>query len=352
MEFENGLSAQISAHPAIQPQDIIKLCYQAAYGAEHLLSDMDGARRYLQQEYDETPVSSELDAPLWEPISEAVCRVNLAGWKREDLPLEWLFRMFAASCSGKAGDEAALNDRLTRAEAVLQTAKVGFSMEDWKKALAAYRKAGMPAVHHSEIYREAEHPAYRIVRTSLLRLLPVLKIVAARQDAEAPYVIAIDGRAASGKSTMGQQLADILDAGLVHMDDFFLPLELRTEERLNTPGGNVHYERFREEVLPHLRDPEPFAYPKFECSIKAIQGERPVAAGPIRIVEGSYSHHPELGRYADLTVFSDVDPDEQFRRILERNGPVWGEQFRQKWIPMEEVYFNAYRIREQADLRV
>ena len=91
-----------------------------------------------------------------------------------------------------------------------------------------------------------------------LRLLPVLESVAARREAEAPYVIAIDGRAASGKSTMGQQLAQILGAGLVHMDDFFLPLELRTEQRLRTPGGNVHYERFREEVLPHLRQPEPF----------------------------------------------------------------------------------------------
>ena len=194
--------------------------------------------------------------------------------------------------------------------------------------------------------------AHPEAKAQYLRLMPVLEIVAARREAEAPYVIAIDGRAASGKSTMGKQLAEILDAGLVHMDDFFLPLELRTEQRLRTPGGNVHYERFREEVLPHLRQPEPFSYRKFVCSVKALQGERQVAGSSIRIVEGSYSLHPELGRYADLTVFSDVDPDEQFRRILARNGPVWGEQFRQKWIPMEEAYFNAYHIREQADLRV
>ena len=116
--------------------------------------------------------------------------------------------------------------------------------------------------------------AHPEAKAQYLRLMPVLESVAARREAEAPYVIAVDGRAASGKSTMGQQLAEILGAGLVHMDDFFLPLELRTEQRLRTPGGNVHYERFREEVLPHLRQPEPFSYRKFVCSVKALQGER------------------------------------------------------------------------------
>ena len=45
-------------------------------------------------------------------------------------------------------------------------------------------------------------------------------------------VIAIDGRCASGKSTLAQQLAGLTGAGIIHMDDFFLPRELRTEERL------------------------------------------------------------------------------------------------------------------------
>ena len=41
-------------------------------------------------------------------------------------------------------------------------------VEEWKEFLTAYRSAGMPAVHHSEEYRIAEKPAYRIVRVELL----------------------------------------------------------------------------------------------------------------------------------------------------------------------------------------
>ena len=185
-----------------------------------------------------------------------------------------------------------------------------------------------------------------------LRLVPVLERIVGRQDAKPVYVIVLDGRAASGKTTMARQLAEILDADVIHMDDFFLPMELRTEKRLATPGGNVHYERFREEVLPHLAKPEPFTYRKFECSIKDFNGVCPIGSKSFRIAEGSYSLHPELGDYADLTVFSDVEPEEQLRRIRNRNGEEGSEMFQNRWIPLEEAYFRAYRIAERADIRV
>ena len=40
--------------------------------------------------------------------------------------------------------------------------------------LEDYRKAGMPAVHHSDRYRRAYAPAYRVVEQDLARLLPLL----------------------------------------------------------------------------------------------------------------------------------------------------------------------------------
>ena len=53
-------------------------------------------------------------------------------------------------------------------------------------------------------------------------------------------VIALDGRAAAGKSTLAAALAETLQAAVSHMDDFFLPLALRTPQRLAQPGGNIH----------------------------------------------------------------------------------------------------------------
>jgi ABC-type transport system involved in cytochrome bd biosynthesis fused ATPase/permease subunit len=85
-----------------------------------------------------------------------------------------------------------------------------FSAQEWSSFIEAYRAQGMPAIHHSEQYRQAEKPAYRLVRRDMLRILPVLE--AAACCGTKPCVIAIDGRAGSGKSTAAEIVAERLKA--------------------------------------------------------------------------------------------------------------------------------------------
>lgn len=181
-------------------------------------------------------------------------------------------------------------------------------------------------------------------------MLPLLERLASLPQTDQVRVIAIDGRAASGKSTMAAQLADILGAGVVHMDDFFLPAELRTEERLCSPGGNVHIERFQQDVLPCLASSNAFSYDVFDCARMTLSSKRAVAASPYRVVEGAYCCHPALGDYMDIRVFSDITPETQAKRIRARNGEDAAKAFVSRWIPMEEAYFAAFGIREKADV--
>lgn len=69
-------------------------------------------------------------------------------------------------------------------------------------------------------------------------------------------------------------------------------------------------------------------------------------------MEGSYSHHPKFGTYADLFVFSDVHTEEQLRRIRLRNGEEKAQMFAKKWIPMEERYFTTFGIKTHADAAI
>lgn len=346
MKFEQYLMQQLAMHPSMQAQDIVKLCYQAAYGAEHLLSDLNAARNYLEKEYAQTEAN---DIALYEAISDDVCRLNLAAWKFKNLPTEWLFRLFAASSRIKGGSKELFSDYLQTAENIVKQEHTGISTKDWQTYITEYRKSSMSAVHHSSQYREHEKPAYRIVNAKYIRLFPLLEQAATQIRENKVYVIVIDGRAASGKSTMAEQLHLILGASIIHMDDFFLPIELRTAERLQSPGGNVHYERFAEEVLPFLSLPQRFSYRKFDCGSMDYDGECVIEPTPFRIVEGSYSCHPQFGDYADLMVFSDVSLEEQLRRIRRRNGDEMAEIFRDKWIPLEERYFDFYHISQKAD---
>ena len=343
MGFETYFREQLHNHPSAQPRDVVKLCFQAAFGAEHLLQDMDRAKAYLLKEFEETKAK---DLPLLEPISAEICRVNLAAWKYHGLPVEWLFQMFAASFGKRENGEALFREYLKTAGSVW--AAENRSLEELEAYLSAYMKEGLHPVHHSDVYREAEQPAYRIVDRKFEKLFPILQRVAERRGKSC--IIAIDGRAASGKTTMAGLLKTILQTDVVQMDDFFLPLELRTAERLQQPGGNVHYERFAEEVLPYLKEKDAFAYGVFDCSRMDYHGRREIGAGNIRIVEGSYSCHSFFGEYPDIRVFSDVAPEEQMQRIVKRNGTQMAEMFRTRWIPMEEAYFKAYEIKEKADI--
>lgn len=189
-----------------------------------------------------------------------------------------------------------------------------------------------------------------INQETLRRLYPVLSYLERQGGGDKPLVIALDGRCASGKTTAAQVLAQKLQASVIHMDDFFLPVELRTEERLSVPGGNVHYERFREEVLGRLSGRGDFSYRSFDCSKMELGEERLVKGADLYIVEGAYSTYPALGNYMQLKIFSDVEREVQLQRIRERGGEGALKAFKERWIPLEEAYFAAYRIRETSDI--
>lgn len=348
MEFREAFLEQVKIHPAMEARDAVKLCYQSAYGAEHLLPDKAEAYRYLEQEYEELEADN---GPVYEQIHPGVCRVNLAAWKRERMPLAWLFGMFVETAANPPeNSRQVFRDCLDTVGQLVREQTVGITPEQWDGFLMEYPLHQPRAVHHSENYRNMERPAYRLVCSRFIRLFPILQEIV-RMPRERK-IVALDGRAASGKTTLAEQFAKITGAGVVHMDDFFLPPELRTKERLAEPGGNVHYERFAEEVLAPLKNGQAFRYRCFDCRRMKPGEDREVPEGDLRIVEGAYSCHPFFGDYMGLRVFCDVEPREQLKRIEQRNGAEMLEKFRNSWIPMEEQYFRHFQIRERAGLIV
>lgn len=163
-------------------------------------------------------------------------------------------------------------------------------------------------------------------------------------------VIAIDGMAASGKSTLAQELAREYDGSIVHMDDFFLPVELRTSKRLEAPGGNVHYERFLKEVLPGIMQQIDFEYGIFDCRYMKVCGTRKIKGRGLVIVEGAYALRPEFRNMYDVTVFMKIDSDIQMERIVIRNGAEKAQMFKEIWIPMENRYFEAFDVEKASDV--
>lgn len=162
-------------------------------------------------------------------------------------------------------------------------------------------------------------------------------------------LVAIDGSCAAGKTTLAGRLSETFDCNVFHMDSFFLRPSQRTSERYAETGGNVDYERFAEEVLKPLLEGKAFSYRPYDCKTTSLQEPVKVSPKRLNLIEGSYSLHPYFGDVYDLRVLLTVSPELQRERILQR--PVFlHEPFFQKWIPMEQKYFEGFSIARTADL--
>ncbi len=178
----------------------------------------------------------------------------------------------------------------------------------------------------------------------------ILRAIDERKQTGKRFVVAIDGRSASGKTSLALQLGERLGTSVIHMDHFFLRAEQRTDERRAEPGGNIDYERFATDVLEPLSQELPFEYRPFDCKTMAFGNPIPVELTDVVIIEGAYACHPRFRDHYDLRVFLSVDSTTQIARIRERNGEQFTKMFTDLWIPLEERYIEYFQIPEHCDL--
>ena len=351
--MNHALKHHLQTHPALLPRDAVKFCYQAAFGGGHLITDHDRAAQYLCTE--RAALTPDPALPLTEPLGGGLVRLNLASPKASSFSDSAILRVFAHSAKVTLARE----DNRTRFDALLDelTAlacanETPFSAEALSDYLNDYRAAGCPVVSHTEDYRTAYRPAYRVIEEQYVPLLPLITAIDALIDANPDrcVTVAVDGHAASGKSTLAVQLSGLYDCNVFHMDDYFLPYDRRTSDRLAEPGGNVDYERFRAEILDSILAGEPVTHAAFDCQSGTFFAPVTEEKKTLAIIEGSYAHHPYFGDAYDLRIALDITEEEQQRRILSRNGERMLAMFVDRWIPMEHRYFDAFRIFENADI--
>jgi len=332
-------------YPKSEIQDIFKLLYQNEFGCGHLIADDKSSFERLKCEWDSSPVGNY--GKLFEPIGNGFSRMNIEAAKSFKIPIEIYHEMFLHSAEKKTGT---IEGFLSKAEAVKELCIEGelpFLALDVDEFLRKWEKDGYTLFSHSDSYKNAYHPAYRVVFSWYDGLIPLLIKIYEMKDTGA--VIAIDGRCGSGKTTLAKRLSEMFATSVIHMDDFFLPQELRTAQRLDEPGGNIHYERFCDEVINSIKNKEPIQYKVFDCSIMDYNNTAKIEKTPIIIIEGAYSMHPLFESVYDIKVFCDVDMDTQKDRIIKRNGAEGYIKFRDRWIPMEEKYFSYLFIKEKCD---
>ena len=159
-ELRAILIAHAKRYPLMQPTDAVKLIYQNEFGGGHLIRDEEACLNYLRREY--ADLEKDQTAPLCEDIGNGIVRVNLTALKEEDLAQ--LSKAFVDSAAKHKGTLDSFLNKLEVLRTLTAEGVFAFDLDALNSYLSEYEAAGYPAVSHSEQYRQAYKPAYRILR--------------------------------------------------------------------------------------------------------------------------------------------------------------------------------------------
>ncbi len=332
-EFSAVLEAHRARYPLMKPADMAKLVYQAVFGPAHLGKDPESTLWAIETEWD--VLSPEIHSREPEPIGNGFFRYHLNIGSDVRLAAPLLAELCLRTADEYRGDPADLR-------ALLPLLGEDAWFEDWARK-------GFPSPSHSDTFRIAYQPHYRVLSAQYACYFPILFRIATLLERQDHVVLAIDGRCGSGKTRLAKLIASIFPCNVYHTDDYYLPTYERAPDWEFEPGGNIDLERLRHEVLEPSFAGEPVRYQPYDCQKAEYKAAGVMLPQPLTILEGSYSLHPALDQRYDLKIFLTCSPAAQTRRLKEREGEYF-RMFKTRWIPMEERYISRCRIEENAQI--
>lgn len=160
------------------------------------------------------------------------------------------------------------------------------------------------------------------------------------------HLVAVDGPAGSGKTTLAAALADGLRSeGLtvttVHLDDLYE----------GWSGLDGVWERLEDWVLAPLAKGRPARYRRYDWGAGAWADWVDVAVPDVLVVEGCGSAPRAVDAVAVLRVWVEAGRDVRLARGLARDGEALRENWL-AWMEGEAAHFAAEGTRERAHVRV
>lgn len=145
-------------------------------------------------------------------------------------------------------------------------------------------------------------------------------------------MVAVDGGAAAGKSSLAMALAVRLDGAAV----------LSTDAMLDGWAGQFDFwPRLRSDVLAPLAAGRPGSYRRYDWHAGRFAETVPVPASRVLLVEG-VSAIAACAGWLSVAIFLDVPRDVRERRWIERDGPL--QPAWQAWLDNEDRYFGEHPL--------
>lgn len=168
MSTKELLLNHYAAYPKLEVADIFKFIFQSAFGCEHLVSSEERALNYIKAELER--IKDDESAPRIDALDGDYSRVHLSCLSDEVTP-EVLAKYFCLSAKVEEGGKEKLIEKISVARELIADGTIPLSLSDFDELHARWREAGYPAIHHSDSFREAYRPAYRVIANEYVDVL-------------------------------------------------------------------------------------------------------------------------------------------------------------------------------------
>ena len=179
-DIEKFVKWQMETYPESRLLDIYKSCFQDYMGGEHLVTDSERVKAYLDEEL-ETTTLDELMPLYYEPcgIDSNYYRVSIRAIKEDIITEELLLDAFVRSANSvERPSVESWRNRWHMIIGTIDQMQLDLPLyEEDKQFIDSILSAGKYAISHSPEYREAYHPHYRIVIRRIFEkeIKPILK---------------------------------------------------------------------------------------------------------------------------------------------------------------------------------
>lgn len=163
------LAEAYQARPAMLAVDLMKLIYQRVFGPGHLIQDRASSLAYLEAEW--PGAQGHPGDCLLEPIGLGFARLNLAVARQAGLALPLVHDAFLLSAAQLVGSAQAYAQETAVLTALCQAGRLPFPAAQVDDLLAAWQQGGQRPFSHSQAYRLAYRPAYRVLNQAGVQLL-------------------------------------------------------------------------------------------------------------------------------------------------------------------------------------
>ena len=168
--IEGFVNRQMQNYPKSRLLDIYKSCFQDYMGAEHLLSDRQRVKAYLDEELNTTSLD-DLMPWYYEPcgIDSSYYRISIKAIKEGFITEDQLLDAFIRSANSETRPSVeSWSNRWHMIIGTIDRMKLDMpNCQEDKQLIDSVLSVGKYAISHSPDYREVYHPHYRIVERSI-----------------------------------------------------------------------------------------------------------------------------------------------------------------------------------------